>query len=145
MQLFGYKDSSSGFYFIQGNLISQYHSQTLKTIPFLIDTGSQITSISLKDALSIGIDFSRLSPGDEAKMINMTLPTKVLPNSALSFMLPDNQSLIVEMFNQITVHNPTINTIEDARRVSWIPSILGLDFLSRYKLVLQGAYMILEK
>ena len=78
-------------------------------------------------------------------MINMTLPTKVLPNSALSFMLPDNQSLIVEMFNQITVHNPTINTIEDARRVSWIPSILGLDFLSRYKFVLQGAYMILEK
>ena len=106
MQLFGYKDYSLGFYFIQGNLLSKYHSQTLKTIPFLIDTGSQITSISLKDAL-LRIDFSRLSSGDEAKMVNMTLPTKVLPNSALSFMLPNNQSIIVEMFNKITVHNPS--------------------------------------
>lgn len=39
MQLYGYKDYSTGCYFIQGALVSTYHNNTLKTIPFLIDTG----------------------------------------------------------------------------------------------------------
>jgi hypothetical protein len=48
--------------------------------------------------------------------------------------------MIVEMFNQIIVDDPTF---EDAVKFPWVPSILGLDFLSRYKIVLQ--YIMLEK
>jgi hypothetical protein len=140
-----YKDFSTSYYFIQGNLISAYNQNTLKTISFLIDTGSQITSISFNDAMLLGIDLNKLQSSTRVNIINTSMPSLILPGSGLAFVLPNKISMIIEPFNQIYVHNPMIMTSQDYDRIAWIPSTLGLDFLSRYRLTLQDTYCILEK
>jgi hypothetical protein len=66
-------------------------------------------------------------------------------NGGLCFILPNNQTLIIEHLNQLLVHNPDIISREDYVKVSWIPSILRLDILNRYKLSTQDAYITLER
>ena len=41
--------------------------------------------------------------------------------------------------------NPIITNREDEKKVALIPSILGLDFLNRYRLTIQNSSIILEK
>jgi hypothetical protein len=46
---------------------------------------------------------------------------------------------------RIYVHKPAVKTRQDAVNASNIPSVLGIDFLSRYRLTLQNDFCILEK
>lgn len=117
----------------------------LKSISFLLDTGCQRTQISYNDVLNLGIPYALLPDGGPSKMINGTVPTKIHPSCGLSFVLQDNKSLITEMFPEMLLHNPTFTNPTEYKRIMTIPSLLGLDFIGRYKLTLQGSYAILEK
>lgn len=73
------------------------------------------------------------------------MPTVGIPNAGLCFILPNNQTLLIEHLNELLVHKPSIMSLEDYKKVSWIPSMLGLDILNRYKLTTQDAYITLER
>jgi hypothetical protein len=77
--------------------------------------------------------------------ILVTMPTLVIPEGGLAFKLPNNRSIITEFLDYILIHNPIITNREDEKKVALIPSILGLDFLNRYRLTIQNSYIILEK
>ena len=145
MQLFGYRNYSNGYYYIQANLISEYHKNQLRPITFLIDTASQVTSISYNDSLSLDFKHDILQSGKSISMLNVTMPTLVIPVGGLALKLPNNRSIITEFLDYILIHNPIITNREDEKEVALIPSILGLDFLNRYRLTIQNSYIILEK
>ena len=145
MQLYGVRNHSDGRYYILANVYSLYVANPLKSIIFLIDSGSTLTSISYVDALLIGIDFSKLQEVSKIEMINNVAPALVIPIGAISLTLPDNKSVISELMPRIYVHKPAVKTRQDAVNASNIPSVLGIDFLSRYRLTLQNDFCILEK
>ena len=145
MQLFGYRNYSNGYYYIQANLISEYHKNQLRPITFLIDTASQVTSISYNDSLSLDFKHDILQSGKSISMLNVTMPTLVIPVGGLALKLPNNRSIITEFLDYILIHNPIITNREDEKKVALIPSILGLDLLNRYRLIIQNSYIILEK
>ena len=145
MQLFGYRNLFTGYYYIQANLISEYHKNQLRPITFLIDTASQSTSISYIDSLSLDFKRDILQSGKSIGMLNVTMPTLVIPEGGLAFKLPNNRSIISEFLDYILIHNPIITNRDDEKKVALIPSILGLDFLNRYRLTIQNSYIILEK
>jgi hypothetical protein len=145
LQLFGYRNYSNGYYYIQANLISEYHKNQLRPITFLIDTTSQVTSISYNDSLSLDFKRDILQSGKSISMLNVTMPTLVIPEGGLALKLPNNRSIITEFLDNIFIHNPIITNREDEKKVDLIPSILGLDFLNRYRLTIQNSYLILEK
>lgn len=145
LQLFGYRDFFTGYYYIQANLISEYHKNQLRPITFLIDTASQFTSISYNDSLALDFNWDVLQGGRSISMFNVTMPTAVIPECGLAFKLPNNRSIITELLDSIFIHKPVITKREDAKKVALIPSILGLDCLNRYRLTIQDSYIILEK
>jgi hypothetical protein len=93
--LFPYRGIYPGQYYIQGYLQSQNNSKQLQSIPFLIDNMTEDTSISLADALHLGINTKQLMDRNEF--------TKILPSCSLCFMLPNKQSVIFEIFSQINI------------------------------------------
>ena len=78
-------------------------------------------------------------------MLNVTMPTLVIPEGGLALKLPNNRSIITEFLDNILIHNPIITIRDDEKKVALIPSILGLDFLNRYRLTIQNSYIIFEK
>ena len=123
MQLFGYRNYSNGYYYIQANLISEYHKNQLRPITFLIDTSSQVTSISYNDSLSLDFKRDILQSGKSISMLNVTMPTIVIPEGGLALKLPNNRSIITEFLDNILIHNPIITNREDEKKVALIPSI----------------------
>ncbi|MDP8906158.1 MAG: hypothetical protein M3M88_01405 [Thermoproteota archaeon] len=91
------------------------------------------------------MDFNRLDDGKPIDVGGKTIPTKNIPNCGIGFILSNNQSGIIEYFNQIVLQYPNIINVKDEQSFSEMPSILGGDFLSRYHMIIQDRYMILEK
>ena len=110
-------------------------------ITFLIDTATPNTSISLTDAQVLGIDYDKLQDGS---LLGGDQKTKIIPKCGICF-FPNLQTGILEYFDQLAVQNVIPKSIEQHKLISQIPSILGHDLISRYRLVLQYPYMILEK
>lgn len=137
MLLFPYRGFYPGQYYIQGYLQSQYNPKQLQSIPFLIDNMTQNTSISLADALHLGINTKQLMDRNEF--------TKILPNCSLYFMLPNQQSIIFELFSQINVQYLIPSSAREHDFIATVPSVLGIDFLSRYRIIHKDYDMILEK
>ena len=105
----------------------------------------KFTSISYNDSLSLDFKRDILQSGKSISMLNVTMPTLVIPVGGLALKLPNNRSIITEFLDYILIHNPIITNREDEKKVALIPSILGLDFLNRYRLTIQNSYIILEK
>ncbi|MDN5868868.1 MAG: retroviral-like aspartic protease family protein [Candidatus Nitrosocosmicus sp.] len=141
MQLYASVNYATGLFSIQGNVQSINVKNPLIRIPFLIDTTSPYTSISLNDANVIGVDFSQLTEGIIDGNNNQT---KMIPNCGI-FFLPNKYTGILEYFDQIAVQDIRPRNTKEHDVISKMPSILGQDFLSRYRIILQYPYMILEK
>jgi hypothetical protein len=135
--LFPFKGHNPGLYYIQGYLQSQYNPKPLQSIPFLIDSMTPNSSISFADALNLGINTEQLMDRDEF--------TKILPNCSLFFILLNQQSVIFEIFSQMNIQYIIPSSAKEHNVVSAVPSVLGMDFLSRYRLIYKDSEMILEK
>lgn len=142
MQFFGQRNYYTGLYHLEANLLFP-NIKSYKPISFIISITTQRSYISYGDALKLGINCDQLDlkEGDTMNVI----PTKIIKNCSISFMLPYTNTGISEYFTELDVHCPKILTTDDEQTYSSIPSILGLDFLSRYKLTFLDYCIILEK
>ncbi|MPZ08361.1 MAG: hypothetical protein GEU26_18430 [Nitrososphaeraceae archaeon] len=145
MQLYGFRNPTTGRYHIFGNLTSPFINNLQNSLPFLIDSGSTLTFISYGAAQIVGVQQEKLPKESFGKMINGTMPAVALPIGAISFTLPDQKTVIHEILNEIYVHTPVINSQQDEINALMMPPVLGMDFLSRYRLTLQNDFCILER
>ena len=102
-----------------------------ETVEFLVDTGASRTTICDKDAVRLGIDFTKLEKLSEGMLgIGGAVNAYVLNDIELIFRREDEKDY-VENFEKIYVlkHMPV------DERIMRIPSILERDMLNRYALV----------
>ena len=142
MQLFGQRNYHTGLYHIEANLLFQ-NIKNIIPISFVVSIATQRSFISHGDALKLGINCEQLNLKQGVKMNG--IPTRVINYCSISFMLPYTNTGITEYFTELDVQCPKILTIDDEQTYSSIPSILGLDFISRYKITFLDYYVILEK
>jgi hypothetical protein len=141
LRITGYKDHlfGTGYYYIDATLLS-VEPKIGHKITFMVDTGCQVTTISLKDSLPFR--GSVPPPTSFTLTANGHIDTSVIFNCALSFNLV--QSIHMEKLNKINILNPQI-TLENVRNMLSIPSTLGVDILSRYYLSFDTSSVTLEK
>ena len=143
MQLIGTKDRFTQSYYILGYLNTNFN--TIKQpIKFTISITTKNTNISYKDAISIGLDLSKLKD-EEPQNKYVMLPRKIIPEGSIIFMSATMKTGVIEFFRQISVDSPTITSVKDMQDYSLVPSVLGRDILKGYKITLQEDYIILEK
>jgi len=143
LQLIGTKDRFTQSYYILGYLNTNFN--TIKQpIKFTISITTKNTNISYKDAISIGLDLSKLKD-EEPQNKYVMLPRKIIPEGSIIFMSATMKTGVIEFFRQISVDSPTITSVKDMQDYSLVPSVLGRDILKGYKITLQEDYIILEK
>ncbi|MDN5847393.1 MAG: retropepsin-like domain-containing protein [Candidatus Nitrosocosmicus sp.] len=128
-------------YYIQATVICA-NPVIYNSIAFKIDTGCDITTISLNDALRLGINFSYLGDPSKSLGISGMIPTYSIFNCMLSFDL--NNFFIAEKLSHIDISRPNVNE-QNWEIIKSIPSLLGIDFLSRYTIRCDKNYIYLEK
>lgn len=107
-------------------------------VAFLIDTGASRTTILDSDAEHLGIDYSKLRRFEEGTTgIGGIVETFVLPDVKLYFKTPEG--LHEEEFGEIFVLRHSLKDEEEKARIRMLPSLLGRDFLNRYKVILDRA------
>jgi hypothetical protein len=141
MPLFSQRDERTGFHYIQGYLISRLNNYKLKAITFIIQPGTKFSSISFTDVRNCEIKFEQLSKGN----ILQGIPTKIISNCDILFILENQQSIIIEHFNQILVQGTSYTNPQGGSSSLLFSSILGDDFLSRYISNSTFDSMILDK
>ena len=111
-------------------------------IIFKIDTGADVTTISLNDALRLKIDFNKLGkPFDVLTGSGLTSAYNIL-DSFLGFDL--GNCILTEKISPIDISRPEV-TIENATTIKNIPSLLGTDFLQRYTIRYDGNLIYLDR
>jgi hypothetical protein len=113
----------------------------------MIDTGCSITTINPIDSV-INIRFysrvasipvtSRSTGVGGIKVDNVAL------NNCAVYYFDSFNSMHLELLNPIHVAKPQINS-QNYQAVMGFPSLLGMDFLERYKIYFKGSQAILEK
>lgn len=139
MQLTGYKMGNG--YYIQITVIC-FNPNIYNPIAFRIDTGCDITVISLNDAINIKLDFSKLGQPFNSLGISGLVPTYNIFDCGFAFNL--GECYITEKLNLISVSRPLV-TEENKEIIKNIPSLLGMDFLQRYTIRFNDHYIFLEK
>ncbi len=142
MKITGFKDVTfgTGFYYIDAVLVS-ITPPILRPIRFMIDTGCHITTIGLKDSLPL----TNIIPRPDSATTGAggsSIPTSSLFNCGLAFDLV--QSIHVERLSQVNFLMPII-TPQNQDSVMILPSVLGMDILSRYYLKFDNISVTLEK
>ncbi len=140
MKLKGHKRGNG--YYISATVLCK-NPNICNLIPFRIDTGCDITTISLVDALFIGLDLSKL--GNFSKALGVggeEIKTFTIFNCGLYFDL--GECYMTEMLNQMNIAYPEL-TEGNIKSISYIPSLLGVDFLQRYTIRHSGNEVYLEK
>lgn len=141
MRITGLKDHlfGTGYYYIQAMLLS-VNPLIQHEIAFVVDTGAQITTISVKDSLP----FYHLLPKPSASISTASgkISTSIIYGCGLMFDLV--QSVHTEKLVQVQVLNPQILP-QDVADMMRIPSLLGMDVLSRYYLSFDSNIVTLEK
>ena len=137
----GFKDLvfGTGFYYIEATFLC-VEPIVQRKISFAVDTGCQITTVSFRDWLP----FRNLLPRMTDKALGVGGPTPIitLKNCALFFDL--NQSAHMERLQTANFSMPIV-TPQNFRDIMKLPSLLGLDILSRYYVSFDANYVTLEK
>lgn len=102
-----------------------------ETVEFLVDTGASRTTICDKDALRLGIDFSKLERLSEGMLgIGGLVDTYIMKSVKLTFRR-ENEKGHIENMERIYV----LKHVLPDERIMRIPSILGRDILNKYALL----------
>jgi hypothetical protein len=142
LKITGYKDVvfGTGFYYIDATLVSTT-PLILRPIRFMVDTGCQITTVSPKDYLP----FNSVIPRPDIITTGAggsSIPTSSLANCGLVFDLV--QSIHLEKLSKVNFLMPNM-TPQNYGTVMKLPSVLGMDILSRYYLEFNSVSVTLEK
>ncbi len=110
-----------------------------ESIAFLVDTGASATVIMDNDAHRLKIDYAALKRRKEKTTgVGGSVDTYILPDVRLYFRTADGK-LHEERMGDISVLKHAIKNEEEAARIRKLPSLLGRDFLNRYKAMLDRA------
>ena len=112
------------------------------TVSFRIDTGCDITTLSLNDALNIKLDFRTLEEPFDVLGGSGKIRTYSLFNCGLSFDM--GNCILFEKMNILHVSLPNV-TPDNADLIRNIPSLLGIDFIQRYNMKYDDYYVYLER
>lgn len=110
-------------------------------ITFLIDTGCSITTISFRDSFKLNIKLNNLS---RRQTLTANGVTNVVSLSQCGLMYVFSESVHMDIISSINISIPQI-TQENYKTMMTIPSLLGMDYLNRYKLQFLKDRAILEK
>lgn len=109
-------------------------------VKFLIDTGASTTHILDSDAKRLRIDYSKLQKLEHGTAgIGGIVDTYGIPEMSL-FLRTSDRGLHEEILDLFVLkHDIKAVKEEGIARIKLLPSLLGRDFLNRYKLILDRA------
>jgi predicted aspartyl protease len=128
-------------YYVRPTFLSYYPIIT-NAVTFRIDTGCDITTLSLNDALNLRLDITKLGNSFDVLTPTGKVPTFGLANCLLGFDL--GNCFLSEKLDYVHVSFPTV-TEYNAEAIKSIPSLLGMDFLQRYIIKCDNNYMYLDR
>ncbi len=107
----------------------------------MVDTGCQITTISVKDS----VPFYQHLPPPSTKTLGVSgsIETSVLFDCSIAFDLV--HSIHLEKIHKVHVLSPSKIQPEDFKNLLGTPSVLGMDVLSRYYITFDPSIVTLEK
>lgn len=114
-------------------------------IRFVVDTGASSTTIADKDALRLGLDYSKLERSDGILGIGGTNVDAFLLKGISIIFRDSKSSYQVERLPKIIVLRHRVKTIEERRLAKQIPSLLGVDILRKYQIRYDKKGIIIEK
>ena len=124
-------------------------------IDFVVDTGSTLTIISIKDAIKLKLlsidekSFELISNFDLYKEKVQTTMGSMdllkLDDVILSFFFDNDKCYFAEYFDAIYIAKPTIRNEGDYKIIMTIPSVLGIDILRNYKIEFLNDMVMLER
>jgi len=110
-------------------------------ILFAVDTGMDVSLISPRDALGLGIDFSKLEQGVVAVGIGGQVKLNFLKDVILIFKTDSrNKPLYTLKLDKILIQGRAQTEYEKV-----LPSLLGLDVLRSFSLHFEKGFMYLER
>ena len=124
-------------------------------IDFVVDTGSTLTIISVKDAIKLKLlsideksfelksNFDLYKEKVQTTMGSMDLLK--LDDVILSFFFDNDKCYFAEYFDAIYIAKPTIRNERDDKIIMTIPSVLGRDILRKYKIEFSNDMVMLER
>ena len=149
----GFKEKSSNLYYIK--VIIQNKNIDNAIIDFVVDTGSTLTIISVKDAIKLKLlsidekSFELISNFDLYKEKVQTTMGSMdllkLDDVILSFFFDNDKCYFAEYFDAIYIAKPTIRNEGDYKIIMTIPSVLGIDILRNYKIEFSNDMVMLER
>lgn len=102
-----------------------------ETVELLVDTGASRTTILDKDAIRLGLDFTKLEKLSEGMLgIGGLVDTYILKNVKLIFRREDKKSHTENLEKIYVLKHPNLN-----EKILRIPSILGRDILNKHALI----------
>ena len=97
----------------------------------LIDTGATKTTILDKDAISLGISYSKLTKSKQPLLgVGGTVETHIAKDAELYFRTEDGSEHKEELSELLVVRHG-----DPAPNIMRIPSVLGRDILNKYRLI----------
>lgn len=149
----GFKEKSSNLYYIEAIIRNKIIDNTI--IDFVVDTGSTLTIISVKDAIKLKLlsidekSFELISNFDLYKEKVQTTMGSMdllkLDDVVLSFLFDNDKCYFAEYFDAIYIAKPTIRNEGDYKIIMTIPSVLGIDILRNYKIEFSNDMVMLER
>jgi predicted aspartyl protease len=149
----GFKEKSSNLYYIEAMIRNKNIDNTI--IDFVVDTGSTLTIISVKDAIKLKLlsidekSFELISNFDLYKEKVQTTMGSMdllkLDDVILSFFFDNDKCYFAEYFDAIYIAKPTIRNEGDYKIIMTIPSVLGIDILRNYKIEFSNDMVMLER
>ena len=149
----GYKEKSSNLYYIKAMIQNKNIDNTI--IDFVVDTGSTLTIISIKDAIKLKLlsidekSFELISNFDLYKEKVQTTMGSMdllkLDDVILSFFFDNDKCYFAEYFDAIYIAKPAIRNEGDYKIIMTIPSVLGIDILRNYKIEFSNDMVMLER
>ena len=149
----GFKEKYSNLYYIKAMIQNKSIDNTI--IDFVVDTGSTLTIISIKDAIKLKLlsidekSFELISNFDLYKEKVQTTMGSMdllkLDDVILSFLFDSDKCYFAEYFDAIYIAKPTIRNEGDYKIIMTIPSVLGIDILRNYKIEFSNDMVMLER
>jgi len=149
----GFKEKYSNLYYIKAMIQNKSIDNTI--IDFVVDTGSTLTIISIKDAIKLKLlsidekSFELISNFDLYKEKVQTTMGSMdllkLDDVILSFFFDNDKCYFAEYFDAIYIAKPTIRNEGDYKIIMTIPSVLGIDILRNYKIEFSNDMVMLER
>ncbi len=114
-------------------------------IRFVVDTGASSTIIADKDALRLGLDYSKLQQSEGILGIGGADVEAFLLKGVSIIFRDSKSSYHVERLDKIRVLRHYARDVKQRRLMRRIPSLLGVDILKKYQIRYDKDGVIIEK